>query len=130
MSDSVPARTPRLDPATMTFPTDRITLGAMRCNEPGLLDSRSTRPGHLAANEAFAAHALELLLAERAFAAARGGPEPDAGFTRTEIIALLDGTYQKFGLSHGFHATSQLVRDLEASAAAQAEQSRRTSPGR
>ncbi|MFO0831534.1 MAG: hypothetical protein U0637_06795 [Phycisphaerales bacterium] len=130
MSDSVPAPKPRLDPATMTFPTDRITLGAVRRNEPGLLDSRSTKPGHLAANEAFAAHGLELLLAEKAFAAARGDPDPDANFTRTEIIALLDGTYQKFGLSAGIHTTGQLARDLETAAAVQAQQSNRTSPGR
>lgn len=118
---------PRLDPVPLAFPTDAITIGAIRRNEPGLLDLRA-HPGHVAANEAFSAHELELVLAERAFAAACGAPDPHPTENRSEIVSILSDVYVTFGIASGSKAAKELIRHLEQAAAKQAEPFRQGGP--
>lgn len=110
---------PGFTPAAIAFPTDAITFGAMRRNE-SWLDDLNAHSGDVAANEVFSSHRFELYIARKAFAKARGLPDPDASITREEIVDLLHRVYRKFGLVKGMHTTRQLIQDIETAAVAQA----------
>lgn len=112
---------PGFDPTMIAFPTDAITIGQMRANEPGFLDDLNERPGNIAGMEPLATHHLELWLANKAYAAAGGLPEPMPQVDREETIELLDHAYVKFGLSTGMATTREMVRMVEQAAAAQAK---------
>jgi hypothetical protein len=67
-----------------------------------------------------AAHAFEIRVAERAFAIAAGLPDPFPTRSRESDVDALDEAYRVYGLSSGVQATRHLVREIEASARAQA----------
>lgn len=119
---SQPTNEHAIDLHAMAFPTDAITLGQMRRNEPYLLDELSTAPGHVATNDAFSTHRYEVMLALKAFASAAGHRDPIQGTSRAEIIEHLSDAYAAFGLVKGECSTKQLIEQVEAQAAQQARQ--------
>lgn len=64
------------------------------------------------------AHALELELAELAFAEAMG--QPTVNSSRRETVSQLNDAYKEYGISSGIHQTRQLIRGFESAARAQA----------
>lgn len=112
---------PALDPSLLSFPTDRITLGAMRAHEPELFTRRALQAERQVDIEGIALYSHELRLAELAFALALGQPIPDADEQRSQNLAVVNDTYQQYGLSSGSNHTEELVRSLEREAAKQAE---------
>lgn len=113
-----------VDLTKLHFPTDALTIGAIRQTDPEGFREVSPRffkgDGH---GDVSSLLWEERLLAANAFAQALGQslPFPDEAQERDEIIKELATWYQRFGLASGLEHTKQLVRDLEQSAAKQAE---------
>lgn len=123
--DSHRSRTPQggvLDLHSIAFPTDSITLGQMRRHEPYLLDELSTSGGHLAANDAFATHRYEVMLALKAYATAIGKPDLLPDTSQPEIVAHLSSAYAAFDLGKGELSIRELVKSIETQAIHQAAQ--------
>lgn len=114
-------RTPRFDPKGIKFPTDAITLGRMRAEDPAIFTIRGMGKAVASEIDALLVHNVELQIADRAFELALGRPEP-MGDTRQDQIRMLNQAYKEYGLSSGMHQTRQLVRDIEAAAVEQAKQ--------
>lgn len=109
----------RLDPTSIRFPTDSISLGRMRREEAYPLTSKSLAT-ELAGNiSALRAHRLELMLAEAAYDRELGN-RVASRVTRNELVALPDDAYQRFGLSAGSFETRQLVEKFEKAASKKA----------
>jgi hypothetical protein len=123
--------TPRCDTGAIAFPTDAITLGRMRHAEPHLFTCQARRDGAISDCDALSTLAIEMRLAEKAFAVALGRPDPFPypDDQRDLLIQDLDEAYREYGLSSGMQSTIELVRRFEAEAAGQAKGPRR-SPGR
>jgi hypothetical protein len=100
----------------LKLPSDRITLGQMRLQEPNLFTREN--PNGILDAEGISLQRIEQELAEWAFAAAAGrSPEPIDD--RPEVIEILTRGYQRYGLSSGMNQARELVRQLEAEAAQQ-----------
>ncbi|MBW7904771.1 MAG: hypothetical protein LC135_09185 [Phycisphaerae bacterium] len=114
-------KTPRFDPRGIKFPTDAITLGRMRAEDPAIFTIQGMGKARAEEIDALLVHNVELQIADRAFELALGRPEP-IGDTRQDQIGMLNKAYKEYGLSSGMHQTRQLVRDIEAAAVEQANQ--------
>lgn len=78
---------PQLDAATISFPTDRITLGDMRKHQPSLFSSDALlESSKLDQIQALATLHVELSLAERAFRSASLKPPPRSRQTHTKPV--------------------------------------------
>jgi hypothetical protein len=108
-----------LDLSRISFPTDRITLGQLRREEPAVFTSSHLLEGHLTDIGALSTLHVEITLAEKAFAKAAGRPDPHRDDNRRELIRLLDHDYRAYGMSAGLRSTQELVRAFESLAAKQ-----------
>lgn len=114
------AKTPRFDPTGIKFPSDAITLGQIRVQEPNLFCPHVLDRLHADEIDAVATHRWELRLAEKAFAEVLGLPNPLPRDDRRGVVQMLNEAYKQYGISSGMHQTRQLVRDIEAAAVEQA----------
>lgn len=120
---------PTIDYASLSFPSDHITLADIRRAHPDRFDTEDGRRFKSIELEdksftvSLIIH-LEHLLARAAFEKAAGLPGNvlhDVGLLeREECIEELTGFYQAYGVAQGPQHTEMLVRDLEARAASQA----------
>jgi hypothetical protein len=116
-------RIPALNLSAIEFPSDRITVGQLRKEQPEAFDEigKYTNITFRTVNVA-ATIATERKLVEKAFAAALGLPDPSPNYSRRYEIDMLNDDYCRYGLSTGKQATTQLVRELEKAAKLQAKQ--------
>jgi hypothetical protein len=115
-----------LDYTSIQYPSDRITVGDIRRTHPERFDSERAELFNRTGNDPnFAISVilyLERLLAHAAYEDARGkgvnvfGP---SGLDREDCLEELTQFYALYGVAQGTHHTEQLVRDIEAQAAAQ-----------
>jgi len=113
--------TARLNPETIAFPSDRITLGQIRKRYPFLFDHETGHQYSFDYIEPVGTQGAELALAERAFAASLGLPDPHPDDTRQELLHMLNADYVRWGISSGLQQTRLFVSELEASAVGQAK---------
>ncbi|MDX2199505.1 MAG: hypothetical protein SF069_11115 [Phycisphaerae bacterium] len=103
-----------LDYHSLTLPSDRITLGQMASAEPDLFCRAAVVSPDVLDCDAFATRSFELILAEKAVAAATGRPDPYPQHERRYIIEeLLHEAYLHYGLSSGIHETRRLAHGIE-----------------
>jgi hypothetical protein len=121
MSDRV---SPRLDLSKMRFPTDRITIGQLRAEQPDIYMSENLRRMESVDANVFATMITEIEFAETAFAKALGLPAPHPKESQQERISWLNDDYKRYGISTGAQATRQLAREIEKAAVEQAKQFR------
>jgi len=117
---------PKLDPAKLHFPSDAITFGQMRRFDANLFTREGVDVDGPASSDVFAVYRMELKLAEKAFAAALGRPDPHPNQDehREVLVEDLEEAYGDYGLSPGAKASQELIQRFEAEARAQAEQFR------
>ncbi len=122
-----------LDYTSLSFPSDAITVRAIRRAHPDLIDVEGADNYF---GEPAAAHGvgtavyLERLLARAAFEVALGKADDILAancLDREGCIDELAQVYERYGVSTGRHYTEELIRTLEKAAAAQA--GGRGSPG-
>ena len=127
MSDSS-RNAPVLDLAQIRFPSDAITVKAVRdaLNPKDLFDTRTEN-----VFEGLEACVMtERDIARKAFDAALRGIKPnrigkvdhESAWERREWVNGIDYDYRRFGVSSGPRQTAELIRDVEAQAAAQAKE--------
>ncbi len=109
------------DFSTIQFPSDRITIAQIRKEQPYMFTRDALGEAHAGNFDAVNTIRCELILAEKAWAAALGRPDPQPDCHRLEEIAMLNDDYVRYGLSTGIWKTRQLVRDFEKAVAAQAQ---------
>jgi len=110
-----------LDPAAISLPTDRVTLGDIRRCQPKLFTPESLlERARFDRAEILATLHIELTLAEQSFARALGRADPYPEDSRQELLQMLNRDYRRYGLSTGLQQTRELVREFEAVAARQA----------
>jgi hypothetical protein len=112
----------RCDCATLEFPSDAITLGRMRRKEPYLFSLAALDRVGLANIDVASVLRREIMIAEKSFdkALRRPDPFPDGSSHRDVLIEDLKEAYQEYGLASGDKSALELIRRLEAAAAAQA----------
>lgn len=126
-----------IDWTAIEFPSDRLTLGAIRKQHVDLLVD-ADRGAHVQYSQfdTFPMLAAEMDIAAVAYARAAGLPDPFAHLheevagmkSRPAMVAVLDNAYQKYGLSSGPQLTEHLVRGIEAAAEKQASEVRGRRP--
>lgn len=120
MSEDVPK-----DVSSIAFPSDAITLGQMRKQEPGLFTDNALQSTKLLDCDAVATHWWERVLAENAIARAAGRSLPHPDVDRTHVVNdLLHEAYEMYGLSKGIHETGQMVQRFEQDAVRQVKPDR------
>lgn len=114
-------RYPEIDLKPFSFPSDRLTVKALRAVEPGLFASASPADLHESFSHSDCAAMLfwERVAARQAYQAALGQPLVDAE-PREELVEMLNDHYREYGLSSGPHQTEQLIRRVELQASNQA----------
>jgi hypothetical protein len=123
--------TPKLDFTSIPFPTDQLTIGDMRKEDPDLFhggyDSLSAPASHI---NALATCHIEHKLACRAYVKALGQSDPYPLHPRQDDVDALVDSYRKYGLSRGKNESLQLIERIESAARSQASQhiKGRTSP--
>lgn len=110
----------RFDPSSIEYPSDAVSLGAMRKLEPQLFQNQELDELDATGIGIVAAHRFELRLAEKAFASAMSTPDPDPSLSRKDIAETLDEEYRRYGLSSGPHQTELLMKEIENAARQQA----------
>ena|SRR5579883_1144506 len=112
---------PEIDFKTLSFPSDRLTIKALRLAEPQLFatDNPVDLDKTFAHSDFSSMLSWERVVARQAYKAALGQPDPDAE-ERGELVDMLTEHYRDYGLSSGPHQTEQLVREIEAQASGQA----------
>jgi hypothetical protein len=127
---------PKIDLAAIDYPTDKLTVKMIRKRFPKAFDvepesdaytGNGLRPLHRVSidNVLAAVVDYERVLADWAFKEALGQPVSKAGrrlLDRETTVESLASDYVKFGLARGEHEANELVRGIEAQAAAQARQ--------
>ena len=120
-----------VDYTTISFPSDRISLLAIRRAHPDEIDVEGTgnffRTEHVDHTIGTLVY-IERLLARAAFEAALGKPGDilrEHGLTRADCLDDLTEWYTAYGVAAGLQHTEQLVRDIESQAASQAKGPRR-----
>jgi hypothetical protein len=113
---------PHIDFARIAFPSDRLSIGAIRRAFPKTLDGPQPRgAGRSLDNILSGLIDVERQLAEDAFSAAVGRRRRWAGARhRGNAVAELSSEYVLFGLAEGPHHARELIRGVEAQAIAQA----------
>jgi len=114
---------PQCEAATIRFPSDAITLGAMRRAQPDLFSVGGMLNGAVADSDALSVLRREIKLAEKAFAAALwlSDPFPAEMDHRDELIKDLSEAYSAYGISTGPQASLELIKGIEAEAVAQSK---------
>jgi hypothetical protein len=113
--------TGELDLNKMEFPSDQLTVGAIR-----RLDHRVFAPRNHGVNDplgrlqAFDILSNEMDLAVLAFAKATSAAPPDLGVSREEIVEQLLIDYEKIGIGAGPASRQALIQKIESDAVAQA----------
>jgi hypothetical protein len=115
---------PRLDLSKVRFPTDRLTIGQLRAEQPDIYTSKNLRGRASVDANVFATMITEIEFAETAFAKAVGLPAPYPNESQPERISWLNVDYKRYGISTGAQATRQLAREIEKAAVEQAKQFR------
>lgn len=122
MPDEQHTPTLRLD--LLAFPTDSLTVADLRRAQPILFSEKglfhSYDNSQASSMDVLTFMLSERILAQKAFAAAAGLPDPWPDADRREEVKDLNCYYVQMGLSSGLRHTQQLVRAIEAAAAAQA----------
>ena len=115
---------PSLDFSKLAFPSDKITFGRIRQENPEVFTNTRKLFDHSFDSLQIAFVVIrEMALAERAYALAMGQPDPHPDKYDPEVdVSHLNAEYRTFGVSSGMHQTKQFVRDIEAAARQQAEQ--------
>jgi hypothetical protein len=109
------------DFSNISFPSDKITIGQLRKEQPDVFTERSLYNDAPARDlNAFNTILCELGLAKKAWAKALGKPEPEPNEDRLEEIDMLNDDYVRYGLSTGIAKTRELVRTFEKAVAEQA----------
>jgi len=124
---------PGIDFSRMSFPTDKLTVKAIR-DADTRLDYFDIGPHPFGNIEAIVI--TERDIARNAFNAALSGLKParigkrdhESAWERREMLDGLDFDYQRYGISSGPKQSVELVRDIEAQAVAQAKE--HVGPGR
>lgn len=115
-----------LDYTSLRFPSDAVTLLAIRRAHPARFDVEGGPRFRDDGADEFRLNALcylERLVARAAYEAALGKATDlyaDRGLDRETCVAELTDLYARYGVAAGEQHTRQLIRDLEAQAAAQA----------
>jgi hypothetical protein len=116
-----------VDYSSIPFPSDRITMADLRRAHPDRFDVPGGRRfrGDASSDATFHLDTivyLERLIAASAFDRAAGKPEnplDQALLEREDCVSELTKLYQTYGVAKGPNHTEELVRDMEARAAAQ-----------
>lgn len=127
------AEYPDIDVTKIDFPSDGLTIKAIRHRWPLSIDTREDDPYSLGIPKPFGPPTGELihnmLVMERDFAKATFGLEfgrsPQIIYADNDLKTLTDDlgkAYIEFGLASGPHHAEQLVRSIESQAIAQARQ--------
>ena len=107
----------RPDLSSIDFPSDHITIGQMRQQQPDILESdlplavgepREIRAIHVAR--------IEHLVAKKAWAAAIGLPDPAPSVRMQNELPIINDVYKLCGLSEGGKSTEELIRRIETEA--------------
>lgn len=120
---------PCLDYSGILFPTDSLTLGVIRRVHPAGFDADPAE-GFDHSNPLIGLNTaiyIERLIAHAAFDRAAGRSADrlrEAATDRAGCVEELALHYTAYGLSEGPHHTEQLVRQIEAQAAAQVKRRR------
>jgi len=113
--------TANLDLSIIRFPTDQVTIGQLRREHPRLLaDWNALGKTQFCQMNITATMMGEMALAEKAFAAAAGEPDPHPDNLRLEQIRYLDMDYRRYGISRGYQESLRLASDIEKAAETQA----------
>lgn len=122
------SHTPKLQLALLQFPTDALTIADLRRrDQPKLFEEslfRSYDNSPATSMNVLTFMLSERILAQKAFAAAAGLPDPWPDENRRDEISDLNGYYVAMGLSKGLEQTKQMVRAFERTAAQQVGPSR------
>lgn len=106
------------DLSSITFPSERITLGQMRKVEPEWFSTdREMLDNNLVVVHGINALRVEQILARKAWAEAIGLPDPDTFHSRATEVEYLTDIYKDYGISTGPQQTEELVRRFETEAA-------------
>ncbi len=122
MPDDPHAQSPKPDFSRITFPSDKITIGRIRAEQPGLFTSQELGDIRASYLNAFNTVAGELDIAERVWAQTLGLPKPTPRFSREDEIRMTNDDYVRYGISTGLVMTRQLIGDLEKAVAEKARQ--------
>lgn len=104
------------DITTFPLPLDAVTIGDMRRVESGVFRLLASSNPTFPDVELLTAIGMETVLAERAFARARGTADPYPIQSLEYLRSCLAETYVKYGICPGPHEAHELVRSLEARA--------------
>ena len=115
---------PKCDVSRLAFPSDTITLGVMRHREPHVFEREALAAGEPGYCDAIALLSIEMRVAERAFAAAIGMPDPydKDVYPPADDACQLHEAYVEYGLSTGTNQTNEHIRRIERDAAEQARE--------
>jgi hypothetical protein len=120
MSDRQKKQTLVPDFSTISFPSDRITIGQIRQEQPDTFAEDGLFTAHATYFLAISTVLCEQGLAKKAWAAALGQPDPEPNEDRLEQITMLNDDYVRYGLSTGIAKTREMVREFEKAVAKQA----------
>jgi hypothetical protein len=124
----MPEPAPQIDLAQLQFPTDRLTVAVLRAARPWAFDRPPPRPSPFLGGRGSLEDALggavdyERRLAVLAFKRELNLPltDEERQVARRDLVQGLTDEYILLGLASGEHHAEQLLRDIEAQAAAQA----------
>lgn len=116
-----PLPSPQIDYNRLTFPSDALTIGAIRAAEPELFAQLQPTFFQSGCSNLDALLFSERELARDAFERALGRPKTYQE-SRRELIGMLSSIYKFYGLATGGKHTEQLVRAFEETARAQAKE--------
>lgn len=103
------------DFSTVEFPSDRLTLGQIRRQEPEIMTShRQMGDRHPADIDALDACRMEHILAKKVWAKVVGMPDPHPRHIRREEVDNLSHIYKRYGISKGKLETNEIIRRFEA----------------
>lgn len=110
---------PEIDFTRLSFPSDKLTIGAMRAAQPYRFSG-----DEVSLIDVAGLLTTERWLARKAYAAALGQSDPYGDCTLTEREGVIQGladAYVMFGLSSGIKHTREMIKSLETAAAEQAK---------
>lgn len=128
------AESPEIDVTKIDFPSDELTIKAIRQRWPKSIDKREDNPyvdgiprllAQPTGEELFSMLKMERDLATATFNMELGREPPDLSYADFSIKSLaedLSKLYIEFGLASGQHHADQLIRSIESQAVAQARQ--------
>jgi len=119
---------PPIDLSAIPFPSDKLTLGQVRKLDHSVngadVFSSSAALSDARATDIYSIIPIrnEMMLAEKAYAAFLGLPEPSPLVSRADVVRNLRTQWQEDGISSGPHLSTQFIRDIEQAAVRQAQQ--------